>query len=142
MAPRLSLWLFYSMLADGRAVEKALTLLRFTQRSNSKQHAHGFRIITERTQEATAGAATELTKDNCYATVALCTVEEIPDFSAAKDTTVMAVICKVVAPSKTRQHTADLYIEAMEPVKKDDIASSRGMMRKLQHIFEGTICRP
>ena len=125
---------FYNMLADGKPVEKALTLLRFTQRSNGKQHAHGFRIITERTQDATAGAATELTKENCYATVALCTVEKIPDFSAAKDATFMAVISKVVAPSKPLQHTADLYIEAMEPVKKDDIASSMGMMRKLQQI--------
>ena len=125
---------FYNMLADGKPVEKALTLLRFTQRSNGKQHAHGFRIITERTQDATAGAATELTKENCYATVALCTVEKVPDLSAAKDTTVMAVICKVVAPSKPLQHTADLYIEAMEPVKKDDFASSIGMMRKLQQI--------
>ena len=125
---------FYNMLADGKPVEKALTLLRFTQRSNGKQHAHGFRIITERTQDATAGAATELTKENCYATVALCTVEKVPDFSAAKDATVMAVISKVVAPSKPLQHTADLYIEAMEPVKKDDIASSMGMMRKLQQI--------
>ena len=125
---------FYNMLADGKPVEKALTLLRFTQRSNGKQHAHGFRIITERTQDATAGTATELTKENCYATVALCTVEKVPDFSAVKDATVMAVISKVVAPSKPLQHTADLYIEAMEPVKKDDIASSRGMMRKLQQI--------
>ena len=125
---------FYNMLADGKPVEKALTLLRFTQRSNGKQHAHGFRIITERTQDATAGAATELTKENCYGTVALCTVEKVPDFSAAKDATVMAVISKVVAPSKPLQHTADLYIEAMEPVKKDDIASSMGMMRKLQQI--------
>jgi ribulose bisphosphate carboxylase small subunit len=125
---------FYNMLADGKPVEKALTLLRFTQRSNGKQHAHGLRIITERTQDATAGAATELTKENCYATIALCTVEKTPDFSAAKDTTVMAVISKVAAPSKPLQHTADLYIEAMEPVKKDDIASSMGMMHKLQQI--------
>ena len=125
---------FYNMLADGKPVEKALTLLRFTQRSNGKQHTHGFRIVTERTQDATAGAATELTKENCYAAVALCTVEKVPDFSAAKDTTFMAVISKVIAPSKPLQHTADLYIEAMEPVEKDDIASSMGMMRKLQQI--------
>ena len=54
---------FYNMLADGKPVEKALTLLHFTQRSNGKQHAHGFRVITERVQDATAGAATELTKE-------------------------------------------------------------------------------
>ena len=125
---------FYNMLADGKPVEKALTLLRFTQRGNGKQHAHGFRIVTERAQDATAGAATELTKENCYATVALCTIEKAPDFATAKDTTVMAVISKVVAPSKPLQHAADLYIEAMELVPKHDIASSMGMMRKLQRI--------
>ena len=127
---------FYNMLADGKPVEKALTLLRFTQRSNGKQHAHGFRIIAERAQDATAGAATELTKDNSYATVALCTVEKVTDFSAAKDATAMAVISKVVAPSKPLQHTADLYIEAMEFVSKDDIANTMGMMRKLQRISD------
>ena len=127
---------FYNMLADGKPVEKALTLLRFTQRSNGKQHAHGFRIITERTQDATAGVATELTKENCYGTVALCTVEKVPDFSAAKDATVMAVISKVVAPSKPLQHTADLYIEAMETIRKEDIDTSIKMMRKLQKIAQ------
>ncbi len=125
---------FYNMLADGKPVEKALVLLRFTQRGNGKQHAHGFRIVTERAQDATAGAATELTKENCYATVALCTIEKAPDFATAKDATVMAVISKVVAPSKPLQHAADLYIEAMELVPKHDIASSMGMMRKLQRI--------
>ena len=125
---------FYNMLADGKPVEKALTLLRFTQRGNGKQHAHGFRIVTERAQDATACAATELTKENCYATVALCTIEKAPDFATAKDATVMAVISKVVAPSKPLQHAADLYIEAMELVPKHDIASSMGMMRKLQRI--------
>ena len=86
--------------------------------------------------DSTAGAATELTKENCYATVALCTVEKVPDFSAAKDATFMAVISKVVAPSKPLQHTADLYIEAMEPVRKDDIDTSLKMMRKLQKIAQ------
>jgi hypothetical protein len=62
---------FYNMTADGTHVEKALTRLHFTQRSNGKQHAHGFRIITERAQDATAGAATELTKEKYYATVVL-----------------------------------------------------------------------
>ena len=133
---------FYNMLADGKPVEKALTLLRFTQRSNGKQHAQGFRIITERAQDATAGAATELTKENCYATVALCTVEKSPDFAAAKDATAMAVISKVVAPSKPLQHAADLYIEAMEVVPKDDVASSMAMMRKLHRISNAQSADP
>ena len=66
--------------------------------------------------------------------MALCTIEKATDFATAKDATVMAVISKVVAPSKPLQHAADLYIEAMELVPKHDIASSMGMMRKLQRI--------
>ena len=122
---------FYNMLADGKPVHKALTLLHFTQRGNGKQHANGFRIITERVRDPTADAATELTNENCYATVALCTVEKITDFSTAKDAVAIAVISKVVAPSNPQQHAADLYIEAMEVVLKQDIHRSVEMMRKL-----------
>ena len=122
------------MLADGKPVEKALTLLRFTQRSNGKQHTHGVRVITERIQDASTGAATELTKETCYGTIALCTVEKVTDFSGAKDITAIAVISKVVAPSKAHQHAADLYIESMEPVAKDDVSKAVEMMRQLQQI--------
>ena len=133
---------FYNMLADGKPVEKALTLLHFTQRSNGKQHTHGFRIVTERAQDATAGDATELTEKNYYATVALCTVEKTTDFTAAKDTTFIAVISKVVVPSKPLQHTSDLYIEAMEPVPKHDIPSSMKMMRQMQLISDTQSANP
>ena len=133
---------FYNMLADGKPVEKALTLLHFTQRTSGKQHAHGFRIITDRTQDATAGAATQLTNENCYATVALCTVEKVTDFSAVKDATAMAVISKVVAPSKPLQHKADLYIEAMEVVPKDDMPSAMEMMRQMQLISDAQSADP
>ena len=95
---------FYNTLADGEPVDKALTLLHFTQRSNGKQLAHGFRVIAERVQDPTAGAATERTDGNCYATVALCTVEKLIDFSTAKDATAIAVISKVVAPSNPQGH--------------------------------------
>ena len=71
---------FYNMLADGEPVDKALTLLHFTQRSNGKQLSHGFRIITERVRDPTDGDTTEFTNVNQYATVALCTVEKVPDF--------------------------------------------------------------
>ena len=89
-----------------------------------------------------AGAATELTKENCYATVALCTIEKAPDFTAAKDATIMAVISMVVAPSKPLQHAADLYIEAMELVPKHDIPSSMEMMRQLQRISNAQSADP
>ena len=123
---------FYNMLADGKPVEKVLTLLHFTQRSNGKQHARGFRVITERAQDATAAGPLSLEKS--YATIALCTIEKVTDFTAAKDATHMAVVSKVVAPSKPQQHAADLYIEAMELVARDHLPKSLELMRQLQRI--------
>ena len=61
-------------------------------------------------------------------------MEKAIDFSTAKDATAIAVISKVVAPSKPQQHAADLYIEAMEDVQKEDIARSVGLMRQLTQI--------
>ena len=57
---------------------------------------------------------------------------KITDFTAGKGATAMVVISKVVAPSKPEQHAADLYIEAMEGVARDDIPSAMEMMRQLQ----------
>ena len=125
---------FYNMLADDKPVDKALVLLRFTQRSNGKQHGPGFRIVADRVQDATAGAATELTQVAHYAAVALCTVEKVQDFTSAKDAVAMAVISKVIAPAKPQQHAADLYIETMEAVLKEDIPRCVDMMRQLQRI--------
>ncbi len=71
---------------------------------------------------------------NQYGTVTLCTVEEITDISAAKDSTAIVVISKVVAPSKPEQHAVDLYIEAMEAVPKSDIAASVEIMCQLHHV--------
>ena len=126
--------LFHNMLADGKPVHKALTLLHFTQRGNGKQHAHGFRIITERVRDPTAGIATEPTNENSYATVALCTLEKVTDFSAAKDTAAIAIICNVVKPSKPQQHAADLYIEAMETIPKEDVPRCMEIMEQLIQI--------
>ena len=91
---------FYNMLANGEPAAKALTLLHFTQRGNGKQLSNGFRIVTERVQDPTAGATTEVTNANQYAIVALCAGEKVTDFLIGKDTTAIAVISKVVAPSK------------------------------------------
>ena len=125
---------FYNMIADGKPVDKALTMLHLTQRSNGKQHACGFRILTEPVQDATAGATTQLTNANCYATVALCTFEKVSDFSPATDATVIAVISKVVAPAKPQQHAADLYVEAMEVITQQDVPRALQTMHQLQQI--------
>ena len=46
----------------------------------------------------------------------------------------MAVISKVTAPAKPQQHAADLYIETMEAVLKEDIPRCVDMMCQLQRI--------
>ena len=68
---------FYNILAHAEPAAKALTLLHFTQRGNGKQLSHGFRIVTERVQDPTAGVTTEVTSANQYAIGALCTVEKL-----------------------------------------------------------------
>ena len=125
---------FYNMVADGEPADKALTLLRFTQRGNGKQLSNGFRIVTDRVQDATADVTTQATKANQYATVALCTVEKVTDFSTAKDTTAFAVISKVASPSKPDQHAADLYIEAMEVLPTNQTDAAVQMMKQLRRV--------
>ena len=131
---------FYNMLADGEPADKALTFLRFTQRGNGKQLLHGFRMITERAQDSTVGATTESTNANEYATVALCTVEKSRDFLVKKYTEAIAVISKVVAPSKPQQHAADLYIEAIHVIPKPEVPACLEMMRQL-HLVSNTNSR-
>ena len=127
---------FYNMLANGEPADKALTLLCFTQRSNGKQLSHGFRVVSERVRDATATehGPTQHTNANQYSTLIICSVEKVTDFSVAKDTICLAVISKVVAPAKPQQHAADLYIEAMEIVYKEELANAVDMMRQLQRV--------
>ena len=66
--------------------------------------------------------------------MALCTVEKAIDFTAKKDVTVIAVISKVAAPSNPQEHKADLYIESMEVVPKEDIGKALQMMSQLQRV--------
>ena len=128
----------YNMLIDDEPADKSLALLQFTQRSNGKQLSNGFRVVAERVRDATvesnADASTEHTESNHqYAVVAVCTVEKCTDFTAAKDTTALAVISKVSPPSGPEQHAAYLYTEAMEIVSVE-VAAAIQMMRKLHGI--------
>ena len=123
---------FYNMVANDEPADKALALLRFTQRSNGKQLTHGFRIVADRVQDATAtehGAHAEQ-----YSTVCLCSVEKVGDFTGGANKVYMAVISKVVEPTKPQQHAADLYVEAMEVVDAANIATTTQMMRQLQKV--------
>ena len=68
--------------------------------------------------------------------MALCAIENVPDSTVAKDTTAIAIICKVSAASKPEQHAADLYIEAMEVVPKEQIDACGQMMRQLYRVSD------
>ena len=113
---------------------KTSTLLCSTQRSNGKQLTHGSRIVSERVRDATADESTDFTNANQYTTIVVCSFEKVTDFTAVKDSTFIAVISKVAAPSKQQHNAADLYIEAMEAVPNADVDAAVAMLRQLQRV--------
>jgi hypothetical protein len=119
---------FYNMLANGEPFDKALVLLKFTQRSNGKQISHGFRIVTDNVLDACNPS-----DESKYGTIASCTIEKVTDFTGSKACLALVVICKVVSPSKP-QHVADLYIETMELVASDRQDQTIAMVKQLQRV--------
>ena len=119
---------FYNMEADEEPADKALVLLKFTQRSVGKQILNGFRIVTDHVQDACDTSAGER-----YGTIACCTPEKSTDFTAAKNSHALAIVCKVMTPSK-QQHTTDLYIESMEPIPGDRVDQAIAMVKQLQRV--------
>ena len=119
---------FNNMLIEGKPSDKALVLLKFTQRSNGKQMVDGFRIVSDSVRDAL-----DPSDNSQYGTIACCTVEKAPDFTAGKDTMYLAIICKVVPASKPHQG-ADLYIEAMELVASEQTQDAKEMVQQLQRI--------
>ena len=63
--------------------------------------------------------------------MARCCVERCPDFTAAKASYALAVVCKASRPAKP-QHALDLYIEAMKPLAKEQISPARETLAKLR----------
>ena len=119
---------FYNMEADEEPADKALVVLKFTQRSVGKQILNGFRIVTDHVEDACDTAASER-----YGTIACCTPEKSTDFTAAKNSHALAIVCKVMPPSK-QQHTADLYIESMDPIPDDRVDKVIAMVKQLQRV--------
>ena len=68
-----------------------------------------------------------------YGTIACCSPEKSTDFTAAKNSYALAIVCKVMMPSK-QQHTADLYIESMEPIPSDRVDQVIAMIKQLQRV--------
>ena len=119
---------FYNMEADEEPADKALVLLKFTQRSVGKQILNGFRIVTDHVEDACDTSAGEL-----YGTIACCTPEKSTDFTAARNSHALAIVCKVMPPSK-QQHTTDLYIESMEPISGDRVDEVIAVVKQLQRV--------
>ena len=116
------------MEADGEPADKALVVLKFSQRSVGKQIVNGFRVVTDQVEDAC-----DTSTDARYGTIACCTPEKTTDFTAAKNSSALAVICKVMPPSKP-QHTADLYIETMEPIDGKHMEKIVAMVKQLQRV--------
>ena len=77
--------------------------------------------------------ACDTSPDARYGTIACCTPEKTPDFTAAKNSYALAIVCKVMPPSKP-QHTADLYIETMEPIAGERLDQVIAMVKQLQRV--------
>jgi len=119
---------FYNMFADDEPADKALVLLKFTPRSVGKQIPNGFRIVTDDVADACDTSATER-----YGSIASCTAEKSTDFTAGRNSYALAIVCKVTLPSK-EQHTADLYIESMEPIAPDRVEQAIAMVKQLKRV--------
>ena len=68
-----------------------------------------------------------------YGTMDRCTVERCPDFAVAKGSYALAVICRAGQPAKP-QHAADLFIETMEPIPKEQADQARKLLENLRDI--------
>jgi hypothetical protein len=127
---------FYNMVIDGNGFDKVLALLKFTQRSVGKHISNGFRLVTDNVQDACSPLDAQR-----YGTIACCSVEKSPDFTAATDSLALVVICKVVSPSKS-QHSADLYIEFMESVATDRKDQAIAMVQQLYRVSKVSLANP
>ena len=108
-------------------------LLYFTQRSAGGQQAGGFRLVTDNVLDGSEPSLLQSTGAPKYGTIARCTVERCPDFTAAKGNYALAIVCKATRPAK-QQHAVDLYIEAMEPVAKYHADRAATMVTKLSSV--------
>ena len=125
---------FYNMTVAGEAAEKALVLLHFTQRSIGAQQSGGFRLVTDNVVDGSDLASLpQGTQSFKVGIVARCCVERCPDFTAAKGSYALAVVCKAARPAKP-QHALDLYIEAMEPLSKEQTSPARETLAKLRSV--------
>ena len=68
-----------------------------------------------------------------FRTIARCTVERSVDFIESKKSFAIAIVSKVLAPSK-EAHVADLYIETIETVNETSAPMVRTMMQKLTKV--------
>ena len=124
---------FYNMTVAGEPAEKAFVLLHFTQRSIGAQQTGGFRLVTDNVVDGNDLSPPQGTQQFKVGIVARCSVERCPDFTAAKASYALAVVCKAARPAKP-QHALDLYIEAMELLTKEQISPARETLAKLRSV--------
>ena len=125
---------FCNMTVAGEAAEKALVLLHFTQRSIGAQQSGGFRLVTENVVDGSDLASLpQGTQSFKVGIVARCCVERRPDFTATNGSNALAVVCNAARPAKP-QHALDLYIEAMDPLSKEQTSPARETLAKLRSV--------
>ena len=126
---------FYHICVAGKAVERALTLLRFTDRTSGQVNSAGQGVrVVGRVADGTVKDATESTLANSFGTVAVCTVAQVTEYTAKVGSLFLAVISKVCEADKPLINTADFQIETMEEIETDRRDLVIDMITKLQQI--------
>ena len=126
---------FYNMEANGNGADKAVAMLKFSERPQGQNLKNeGFRMICDRVTDYTDDSSKEVTNKNSYGVIAICSIEKSVHFRASKDEVHMVVITKVVTPTKADKHKADLYIEAMERVLPEKLQDMKTTMLQLQQV--------
>ena len=123
---------FYNLTAGGVPVEKVLALLQFTQATKGAQQQGSFRLVADNVVDGCTGDASLK-----VATIARCSVDRCPDFSAQKGAFALVVLCKATAPNK-EQHVADVYIEAMLVLERDHIQNAKNLIESLRSVAGAT----
>ena len=91
-------------------------------------------MTSERVTDYTDDSKAEPTQKTAYAVIAICSVEKSTDFRALQDDVHLVVISRMAAPGKPEKHRADLYIEAMERIKPENLQKTKQMMLHMQQI--------
>ena len=133
---RSSMWYNMTMGDGAQPIDKAMVILRSTEKSIGKNTEAGFRVQTDGVCDAMAGAD----DTDKYRIVANCTVEEFDRYQFPRGTNVEKPACAIAIVSKVLQatqsyHKAELLVEAMEVLDDRDVEEIISTFRRMSKLL-------